>query len=185
MRDGENREAAIVDYGDCVHVHPSDPANALVALDAKISVRGKDGTREISAADFLRAPTAKDKRMNVLEPNEMITNLQLPTTHARSAYLKAMDRATWMFALASAAVRLDVRDGVISGARVVIGGVAPVPWREHRAEEILVGLTKISETVAARATEGCLRDAKPLAHNAYKVRLARAMVKRAILQCAD
>jgi len=185
MRDGENREAAVVGYGDCVHVHPSDPANALVALDATISVRGPNGVREIVAADFFRAPTADNKRMNVLHPNEIITAYQLPRLqNSRSAYLKEMDRATWTFALASAAVRLDVRDGKISGARVVIGGVAPVPWRENRAEEILVG-EKISEKVAARAAEECLRDAKPLAHNAYKLRLARTMVKRAIIAASE
>ena len=95
-----------------------------------------------------------------------------------------MDRATWTFALASSAVWLDIHESKILGARVVIGGVANVPWREHPAEEILVG-EKISEKVAMRAAEECLRDAKPLAHNAYKVRLARTLVKRAILKCGD
>jgi xanthine dehydrogenase YagS FAD-binding subunit len=156
-----------------------------VALDATLSVRSPNGVREIAAADFFRAPTAENKRMNVLEPNEIITAYQLPhLENSRSVYLKEMDRATWTFALASAAVRLDMREGKISGARVVIGGVANVPWREHRAEEILVG-EKISEKVAARAAEECLRDAKPLAHNAYKVRLARTLVKRAILAAAE
>lgn len=183
MRDGESREAAVVGYGDCVHVHPSDPANALIVLDATISVRGPNGVRKIAAVDFFRAPTADNRRMNVLEQNEIIINYQLPRfQNVRSAYLKEMDRAIWTFALASAAVRLDMRDGKISGARVVIGGVANVPWRENRAEEILIG-EKISEKVAACAADECLRDAKPLAHNAYKVRLARTLVKRAILKC--
>lgn len=183
MREGETREAALVGYDDCVHVYPSDPANALIALEAIISVRGKGGSREIAAADFFRSPSDTNKRMNVLQPDEIITNIQLPITDAKSAYLKAMDRATWTFALASAAVRLDLRDGTrsVSQARVVLGGVAPVPWREQRAEGMLVG-KEITEEVASRAADECLRDAKPLAHNGYKVRLARALVKRAILQ---
>ncbi len=182
MREGENREAAVIGYGDCVHVYPSDPANALIALDAKVSVRGKSGSREIATEEFFRAPSDTNKRMNVLQLDEIITNLSIPNLSvSRSAYLKAMDRATFTFALASAAVRLDLIDGKISGARVVLGGVAPVPWRERRAEEILVG-EEISEEIAARAASECLRDAKPLEHNSYKIRLARALVKRAILQ---
>ncbi len=182
MHDGENREAALIGYDDCVHVYPSDPANALVALDAIISVRGRNGEREIAVGEFFRSPTDASKRLNVLQPDEIIFSLSIPNLSvSRSSYLKAMDRATWTFALASAAVRLDLSDGKISGARVVLGGVAPVPWREHHAEEILNG-ESVSEELAARAAEECLRNAKPLAHNGYKVRLARALVKRAILQ---
>lgn len=182
MREGENREGAIIGYDDCAHVYPSDPANALIALDATISVHGKNGTREIAAGEFFRRPTTDDRRrLNVLTHDELITNIRLSVTNARSTYLKAMDRATWTFALASAAVRLDLSEGKVSAARVVLGGVAPVPWRERRAEEVLVG-EKVSEELAVKAADACLRDAKPLAHNAYKVRLARALVKRAIMQ---
>ena len=181
-RGGENREAAIVGYGECVHVHPSDPANALVALDAKIIVRGENGMREIAAGEFIKPPTAYNKRLNFLEPNELIVNYQLPlSNNSRSAFLKAMDRATWTFAMASAAVRLEFANGKISDARIVVGGVAPFPWREHEAEGVLRGHS-LSEEVAARAAGLCLRDAQPLAHNGYKVRLARALVKRAIMQ---
>lgn len=183
MRDGESREAAVIGYGDCVHVHPSDPANALVALDAKISLRGPNGMREVAVEEFLKAPAGGDRRMTVSQPNEIITSYQLPRRgDAASAYLKEMDRAVWTFALASAAICLDMHAGQVSGARIVIGGVAPIPWREPRGEEILVG-EEISEKVAARAAEACLRDAKALAHNSYKVKLARILVKRAILSC--
>lgn len=187
MREGESREAAVIGYGDCVHVHPSDPANALVALETKVNVHGPNGIREIDAGEFLNAPSAGGKRMTGLKPDEIITSYQLPRfENAHSAYLKEMDRATWTFALASATVRLELRENTrrVARARVVLGGVAPVPWREHRAEELLVGET-ISEKVAARAAEECLRDAQPFAHNAYKVRLARTLVKRAILRCAS
>jgi len=183
MRDGENTHAALIGCDECVHVHPSDPAAALVALDAKIILRGRDGAREIAAAEFFRAPTAENKRMNTLEPDELISNLQLTNLpNSRSAFLKAMDRAVFTHAIVSAAVRLDFADRTakISAARIVLGGVAPAPWRETRVEEVLVGQI-LSEQLAARAADAALLDAKPLAHNAYKVRLARVLVKRAIL----
>ncbi len=182
MRGGENREAAIIGYHECVHVHPSDPAAALVALDAKIGVRGKNGAREIAAEEFFRAPTSDNRRLNVLPPDEVITHLQIPTSgNSRSVYLKAMDRATWTFALAGAAVRLAFTDGKISDARIVIGGIAPVPWRARAAETILQSQA-LNADLAARAAEQAVQDAEPLAHNAYKIRLARALVKRAIVQ---
>ena len=180
MREGENREAAIIGYDDCVHVHPSDPAVALAALDAKISVRGKDGAREISAADFFHAPANGDRRLNVLEPGDLITHLQLPNlANSRSAFLKMMDRAAFAFALVSAAVRLDFDGSKVSGARIVLGGVAPVPWGGDSAAEKVFG-QEWSVDLAAQAAELVLPDAKPLAHNAYKIRLARALVKRCI-----
>lgn len=182
MRGGESREAAIIGYHDCVHVHPSDPAAALVALDAKIGVRGKNGAREIAAEVFFRAPAGDNRRLNVLPPDEVITHLQIPiSSNSRSVYLKAMDRATWTFALVSAAARLDFTDGKISDARVVIGGIAPVPWRA-REVEILLQDQVLNADLAARAAEQAIQDAEPLAHNAYKIRLARALVKRAIVQ---
>ncbi len=182
MRGGENREAAIIAYRDCVHVQPSDPAAALVALDARIGVRGKNSPREIAAEEFFRAPTNDNRRLNVLQPDEIITNLQIPTfSNSRSVYLKAMDRATWTFALASAAVRLDFVDGKISSARVVTGGIAPIPWRVREVETTLQGQV-LTTDLAARAAERALENAEPLTHNAYKIRLARALVKRAIVQ---
>ncbi|MBI3537194.1 MAG: FAD binding domain-containing protein, partial [Chloroflexi bacterium] len=182
MREGENRHAAIFGYNECVHVHPSDPAIALVALDAKIFVRGKNGAREIAAAEFFQRPTADNRRLNVLGDDELITNIQLPLfPNSRSAYEKAMERATFTHALVSAAVRLDFDGEKISAARVVLGAVAPIPWREARAEEILVG-KKLSDEIIAHAAEVIARDAQSLAQNAYKVRLARALVKRGLMQ---
>ena len=101
---------------------------------------------------------------------------------SRSVYLKAMDRAAFTFALASAAVRLDISNGRITNARIVVGGVAPVPWREKAVEEVLIGQAP-SESLAARAAEYGLAHAQPLSPpgNAYKIRLARGLVKRAIL----
>lgn len=184
MREGENREAAVIGYHDCVHVHPSDPANALVAFDALIVIRGRAGERTIPIGEFFRAPDSTDARMNVLEMGDMITAILLPHVpdNTHSMYVKAMDRAAWAFALASAAVRVELTDGKISNARVVLGGVAPIPWRELRIETALSGLAIDSES-ATQESNSVLEKAQPLAHNAYKLRLARAMVKRALRGC--
>ncbi len=185
MRDGENSHAAIIGYHDCVHVHPSDPANALVALGADILARGLAGERTIRAGEFFHAPQGNDRRMNVLAADEFISAIRLPPLGAptRSVYLKAMDRAQWTFAIVSAAVRLDLDGDQVRDARVVLGGVAPVPWRDNRAENRLRG-ARLDGALAAEAGAQALTDAAPLAHNAYKVRLARALVRRALLQFA-
>lgn len=188
MRDGENREAAVIGYRDCAHVHPSDPANALVAFDAQIIARGGEGERTIGAQDFFRAPDAKDTRMNVLERDEMITAILLPRVNenTRSVYLKAMDRAAWTFALAGVAVRIEMRETRIENLRVVFGGVAPVPWQEFRIVKTLSGKNldaDLDTDIVTQGVEDVLADAAPLAHNRYKVRLARGLLKRALREC--
>lgn len=185
-RDGENREMAVIGYRDCVHVHPSDPANALVALDAHVLVHGPQGQRRISAQEFFRAPDKEDTRMNVLRGDQMVVGLELPqvTEATKSAYVKAMDRAVWTFALVSAAVRVEIQDAQIKEARVVLGGVAPTPWREFRIEKELSGM-EWNEKAAIQTPGDLLDGAQPLAHNAYKIRLARAMVKRALQACSE
>lgn len=205
MRGGENREAAVIGYRDCVHVHPSDPANALVLFDAQIVVQGRGGERSVAAGEFFRAPDASDTRMNVLREGEIITAIVLPSVSDKihSAYVKAMDRAAWTFALASAGVRVEIRDWrletsnagsdlaaseienrklKIENLQIVLGGVAPMPWREVRVAQELSDGALDEDTIAQRAAD-VLTDAKPLAHNGYKVRLARAMVKRALQEC--
>jgi len=181
MREGENREAAILGYQECVHVHPSDPANALLALDATLTLRSAEGQRELSVSDFFRAPAGDDRRLNERRSDEVITEINLPKfSNSRSLYLKAMDRAAWGFALVSVAVRLDFDGEKISDARIVLGGVAPTPWRVPDAERLLVGQT-LSPDLAARAAETALQNAQPLSHNAYKIRLAKALVKRTVM----
>ncbi len=186
MRDGENRDAAVIGYHDCVHVHPSDPANALVAFDAQIVVRGRAGERTIAAQDFFRAPDANDARMNVLNADEMITEIVLPrvSENTRSVYVKAMDRAVWTFALASVAVRVEIRETRSENARVVFGGVAPIPYREFRVEKTLSG-KEWNENLVTQGEFGVLENAMPLAHNSYKIRLARGMLKRALRECLE
>ncbi len=183
MREGENRSAAVIGYHDCVHAHPSDPAPALIALDAELLVRGLAGERIVRVADLFHAPQGTDRRMTTLQPGEFIRTVLIPhaPANSRSVYLKAMDRATWTFALAGAAVRVDFDGGQVREARVVLGGVAPTPWRELRVEETLRG-ARLDEELAGRAAAESLREAIPLAQNSYKIRLARALVKRALIQ---
>jgi xanthine dehydrogenase YagS FAD-binding subunit len=183
MRDGENREAAVVGYYDCVHAHPSDPANALLALDASIFVQGRGGTRIIPVSEFFRSPRGEDRRMNVLERDELITRIHLPrvSLNTRSIYEKGMDRAAWTFALASAAVRLTMDGERITDVRVVLGGVAPTPQREFRVEKTLHG-QELSESLAMDAARAVLLDAQPLSKNKFKVRAARGLVKRALTE---
>lgn len=188
MREGENREAAVIGYRDCVHVHPSDPANALVAFDAQVVAQGRGGERTIAVENFFRAPDANDRRMNVLNADEMITAIVLPRVadNTRSAYVKAMDRAAWAFALGSACVRLERADngqataeGGLKNVRVVLGGVAPMPWRELRIEKTL-SETKWVGDLVTQGFEEILEKAAPLSQNGYKLRLARGLLKRAL-----
>lgn len=184
MRDGENREAALVGYAECVHAHPSDPLTALVALDARVVARALHSIREIAAGELARAPGGEDRRLTVLYPEELVTAILLPRQgRSRSVYLKAMDRAAWTFAMAGAAIRLDFDGDRIAGARVVLGGIAPLPWRCPEAEGMLEG-KRLSPDLILRASAAILPEARPLAHNRYKVRLARGLVKRALEKLA-
>jgi xanthine dehydrogenase YagS FAD-binding subunit len=179
---GENRRAAVIGYRDCAHVHPSDPAVALMAYDAEILVSGPGEDAVIPIASFFTPPQGNARRMNVLRRGQVIREIRLPNLgdESRSEFVKAMDRAAWAFALVSAAVRLELSLGLVVNARVVLGGVAPLPWREMRVEKALMG-TPLTESSASHVSAQTLLDASPLSHNRYKLRLARALVKRALL----
>jgi xanthine dehydrogenase YagS FAD-binding subunit len=178
-RTGENQHHAILDLSPCVAVHPSDPANALLAHDAVVEVRGAAGSRTMPLADLF-APPADDRRTETtLRSGEIITALTLPAAAGNSTYLKAMDRKTWAFALVGVAVRLRLEGGRITDARVVLGGVANVPWRATAAEQVLVGQAPGPEVLAA-AADAALGGANPLAKNGYKVPLAQALIRQAL-----
>lgn len=167
----------------CIAVHPSDLGPALVALDARASIAGPRGSRAALVADLLQPPTADQRVEHRLAPDELITAIEVPPQPegSRGVYLKAMERAAWSFALASAAVQLAVRDGRVAHARVVLGGVAPTPWRAVESERLLLGQALTPE-LAAQAADLALAGATPFAHNVYKVALARALVRRAVLR---
>jgi xanthine dehydrogenase YagS FAD-binding subunit len=184
---GLNRMHAILGWSDkCVATYPGDMANALYALDAVVRVQGADGReRTIPIADFHRLPGDTPQKDTNLQHGELIVAIELPKSGfaKNSYYLKVRDRASYAFALVAVAAALDLDGNTIRQARVVLGGVAHKPWRSTDAEAALAGKTA-SEESFRRAADLALRDAKPLAHNAYKVELAKRAVVRALMRAS-
>jgi len=182
-RDGENALHALFDVSPCVAVHPSDPAAALIALDAEVTLRSSAGERRV-AVEHLFAPPEQERRTeHLLARDDIIKAIHLPALQTQSVYLKAMDRKVWAFAVVGVAASLHIRDGVIDSARLVLSGVAPVPWRARSAEALLTGQTPSDQRFAAAAAEA-LSGSEPLAHNGYKIPLANSLIKRALHACA-
>jgi CO/xanthine dehydrogenase FAD-binding subunit len=179
---GHHRMHAILGTSEhCFATHASDLAVALVALDAVVRVRGADGARAVPLTGFYRTPGDTPGVENVLEHGELITSVEvpLPPEGTRSGYLKVRDRASYEFALASAAVAVEVTDGVLRDARVALGGVATVPWRAREAEDVLRGAPATLDTYAA-AAEAALGGARPRPGNAFKVELGQRTIVRAL-----
>jgi xanthine dehydrogenase YagS FAD-binding subunit len=173
--DGENRIHAVLGgSAHCVATHPSDMAVALVALDATVVTLGPNGERRIPIEGFHLVPGETPDRENVLAQGELITAIEVPETPfaRRSLYRKVRDRASFEFALAAAAVALAVDGGRIREARVALGGVATKPWRSYEAERALTG-APLEATSFERAAALAVGGTRPLAHNAYKIALAR------------
>lgn len=181
--EGLNRIHAIFGWSDkCVAVYPGDMANALYALDAVVKVRGRDGQeRTIPVLDFHRLPGDTPEKDNVLQHGELITSIEIPKNNfaGKSYYLKIRDRASYAFALVSVAAALEMSGNNIKQARVVLGSVAHKPWRSTEAEKLLVGKPATDATFNA-AAEAVFKDAKPLAHNGYKVELGKRAVVLAL-----
>ncbi|SEC96295.1 xanthine dehydrogenase YagS FAD-binding subunit [Nocardioides exalbidus] len=165
-----------VDAG-CIAVHASDLAVALVALDARVRLHGADGERTIPVAELHVRADDDPGRDNVLAPGELVTHLEVPLPDARSGYLKVRDRASYEFALTSAAVVARLEEGVLAHVAIGLGGVGSVPWRAHRAEEVLRGrpasLALFEEAAAAE-----LADAFTVPGTAFKPELARRTLVR-------
>jgi len=178
---GENEFHAIFGGGPSYIVHPSDTAPALVALDATFHIVGPGGERTVKAADFFTLPTVDAAKENVLKDGEVLASITLPASvkERRSTYHKIMDREAWTHAVVSAAIVLDMDKDVCRSARVVLGGVAPIPWRLPEVEKALAG-QRITKTLAAKAGDLAVAGARPLAKNGYKVPLTRAMVARTL-----
>jgi xanthine dehydrogenase YagS FAD-binding subunit len=185
-QDGENQLHALFGGGPCYAVHPSDLAPALLALDATVRLLNPHGQRVLPLAELYALPTADRRRETILAHNELIHSIQIPRPARgdRGIYLKAMDRKAWAFALVSVAVMLRMTEGRVAAARIVLGGVAPTPWRVPAAEEALIGATVNAEQIG-RAVERALAAAEPLAHNGYKVPLAQNLLRRAITTLLD
>src|SRR5262245_45360749 len=179
---GANRTHALLGTSDsCVATHASDLAVALVALDAEVRLADASGTRTVRLADFYRLPGDTPEVENDLRPGELITEVVVPRLDwaRRSTYVKVRDRQSYEFALCSAAVALDLRDGRVVDARVAVGGVATVPWRLTAVEAALRGEPASVETFeAAAAADG----AEPLSGNGFKVSLLKRTVVRALIE---
>jgi xanthine dehydrogenase YagS FAD-binding subunit len=179
---GFNRSLAILGTSEhCIATNPSDMCVALAALEAAIHVQGPAGTRAIPIGDFHLLPGDTPHRETVLEPGDLITHVTLPPPIAgsRQVYLKLRDRASYEFALASAAVVLNVTDGKVSRVRIALGGVGTKPWRSPDAETALVGQSA-NQPNFRKAAEAALRDAKPQSENGFKVELAKRCLAHAL-----
>ena len=179
---GENQLHAIFGGGPSYIVHPSDTAPALVALDAQFHITGPSGERVVPASEFFQLPRVDAARENILGKDEILTAIQLPAARpgVRGTYHKVLDREAWTHAVVSAAIVLEMDQQICRSARIVLGGVAPIPWRLPKVEAMLVG-QRITPELAAKAGEAAIEGAHPLAKNKYKVPLTKAVVKRTLL----
>jgi xanthine dehydrogenase YagS FAD-binding subunit len=183
--EGENQFHAIFGDGPSYIVHPSSLAVPFVAYDATFRLLSPRGERMIKAADYFTMPTKENvKRENVLEPDELLTHVILPAPGAvKSGHYEVRYKTSHDWPIAFATVLLSMNGSSVQGARIVMGAVAPVPWRAQAAEQALTGKPVTPETAAA-AAEAALKGAEPLSRNAYKVQVAKTAVERAILQAA-
>jgi xanthine dehydrogenase YagS FAD-binding subunit len=180
---GDNRYHAIFgNQGPAYFVSPSSLAPALVAFDASVRIEGPKGMREIKVAELFRIPRDAEEREHTIAPKEILTEIVIPASaHAtRSATYEVRERKfmDWPLATASVALRMEGRQ--VRQASVVLGQVAPIPWRAEAAEKALAGKT-LDEATAASAGEAAVEGAHPLSKNGYKVQLVRVAVKRALL----
>lgn len=180
--EGYNRIHAILGQSDeCIATHPSDMCVALAALEAVVRVQGPKGERTIPFADFHRLPGNTPNVETTLQPNELITAVDLPALPfaQRSHYLKVRDRASYAFALVSVAAALELEDGKIKQARLALGGVAHKPWRAAKAEQALNGQPANEQSFRA-AAEAELAGAKGYKYNSFKIELARRAITQAL-----
>jgi xanthine dehydrogenase YagS FAD-binding subunit len=184
--EGRNRTHAILGTSAaCVAVHPSDLAVALTALDASVITRDRDGEQSIAIADFFRQPGDTPNQEHNLAPGALITAIEIPiqSVSRRSGYLKVRDRASYEFALTSAAVALDISGGIVRAGRIAVGGVGTVPWRLPAVEDRLLGRPP-SSRLWANAAQVAADGAKPLSENGFKVELVQRTVRRQLATVA-
>ena len=181
---GFNRSHAVLGTSTmCIATNPSDMNVAMAALEATVHVHGPKGERDIAFVDFHTLPGEHPEIESVLQPGELITYVTLPAVAGKQHYLKVRDRASFAFALASAAVVLDVQGGSIKSARVALGGVGTKPWRSKEAEGVLVGQAP-SPAVFAKAADAAMAGAQGQPTNAFKIELAKRTIVRALAEVA-
>jgi xanthine dehydrogenase YagS FAD-binding subunit len=185
---GENKYNAILGGGPSYIVHPSDLAPMLIALGGSVAVTGPSGNRTIALEEFFTLPSEGSiRRENVLKDDEIITQVSVPASAfaSRSTYLKFKERPSLDFALSAVAVGLDLgQDGRVRQSRIVLGGVAPIPWRAQKAEAFLAG-KKLGADELKQAAKLAVDGAKPLEKNAYKIPLTETLVRRALAKAAQ
>jgi xanthine dehydrogenase YagS FAD-binding subunit len=184
--DGVNRKHAVLGVSNaCIATYPGDFAAALIALDATVELAGPEGARKISFETLHREPGDRPDIETSLRPGELITAFSVPRADwtRRSAYLKIRDRQSYAFALASAAIALDLRGDAIRAARIALGGVATRPWRAREAEALLVGKPATAANFEAAAA-AAFAGARPRDGNRYKVELGRRTLTRALAEVA-
>lgn len=179
---GANRMLAVLGTSEhCIASNPSDMCVAMSALEATIHVQGPKGSRAIPFADFHLLPGNTPHLETVLEPGDLITHVTLPAPikGSKQLYLKLRDRASYEFALASAAVVISVAGGNVTRARIALGGVGTKPWRSHEAEAALIG-QPADRANFRKAAEAAMRDAKPQSQNGFKIELAKRCLTHAL-----
>jgi len=179
--EGENRYHAIFGGDPCYIVHPSDTAPMLVALGAEVRISGARGERSMALEDFFVLPDQDLERENVLQQGEIVTEVVLPAASGvKSSYRKIRERGAWDFALVSVALAVRLSGSTVAEARVVLGGVAPAPWRSAAAEAALIG-KEPNPSVAAAVAAAAVAGAQPLEQNAYKVLLAKGALMESLV----
>jgi xanthine dehydrogenase YagS FAD-binding subunit len=182
--EGFNRTHAVLGISEqCIATYPGDFAQALIALDATVEITGRSGVRNMPFAQLHKPPGNSPQIETTLAPGELISAFSIPGRWPRSVYLKARDRQSYEFALASAAVALDVQDGLVRDARLALGGVATVPWRAREAEALIKG-QRFDDGLAQRVAEAAFAGARGSKHNEFKIALGQRVVARALHQAA-
>jgi xanthine dehydrogenase YagS FAD-binding subunit len=180
---GDNRYHAILgNEGPAYFVSPSSLAPALIALDASVRLHGPSGAHEVSVEKFFVTPKTAQEREHAIKPDELLTEILIPASARewRNATYEVRQREALDWPLTTASIALKIFGGRVSAARVVLGHVAPVPWRSFAAESALEGKT-LNDSTAREVGEVAVNAAKPLSHNGYKVQLARVAASRALL----
>jgi xanthine dehydrogenase YagS FAD-binding subunit len=179
--EGENRYHAILGAAECVMVTPSDLAPALIAYDAEVELASSIGRRTVKLAQLFVTPSGRQRKEHAIRRGELITSVRIPAAalERRGAFLKAMDRKAWSFALVSVAAAARIKDGKAHDVRVVLGGVSPAPWSQPAAHKQLEG-SRLDDNACLAAADLILAGAQPLRDNGYKVTLARELIRRAL-----
>jgi xanthine dehydrogenase YagS FAD-binding subunit len=182
--EGFNRTHAVLGTSDqCIATYPGDFAQALIALDATVEITGRSGTRTMPFAQLHKPPGNSPQIETTLAPGDLISAFTIQGRWPRSVYLKARDRQSYEFALASAAIALDVQDGIVRDARVALGGIATVPWRARETEALLKGRT-FDDAIVQRAADAALSNARARRHNEFKIGLGKRIVAHALHRAA-